>query len=321
MPDIVMHHYFGREVINELEDRTVSKIKNIELYDFATAGPDPFFFVSFFKMKKNIISREFGNYMHRHKSREFFLELIEQTKINHGLFPYLSGFVCHYYLDVVTHPYVFYYTGVYDKHDPSTCQYRGLHTRLERAMDSYVIKSYYSSPPEKFKIHKVILKQKGLDKHLKYGLDILYKNVYDHDNAYEHICKSIKDQRKFYKFIYDPRGFKNILLSKLDNGQSSLDLSFLSYYGKSIEDIDIFNLEHRQWLNPVDKNIISEKTFFELFTEAKQSAITTINALYAHIFDGENNNVGTHFKNSSYLTGINCDLDNEMINFQNIFKI
>jgi len=321
MPDIVMHHYFGREVINELEDKTVEKIKNLNLYDFATAGPDPFFFVSFFNKKKNIASREFGNYIHRHKSRAFFLELIEQTKANHGLFPYLCGFVCHYYLDVATHPYIFYYTGVYNHDDQNSFQFRGLHTKLERAMDSYVIKSFYSSPPEKFKIHQEILKQKGLDKHLKYGLDKVYKNVYDHDNAYEHIKRSIKDQRKFYKFIYDPRGFKNKLLSKIDNGKSSLDLSVLSYYGKTIDDVDIFNLEHRQWLNPVDESIVSNKSFFELFIEAKQRAIATINALYAHIFDGKNNNVGNYFNNSSYITGINCEIEKEMVNFQNIFKI
>lgn len=320
MPDIVMHHYFGRNVYASLDQQIVTKINNQSLYDFATAGPDPFFFVAFANKKKNIVSREFGNYMHNNNTKGFFIKLIELTKHNHDLFSYLCGFVCHYYLDVYAHPYVFYYTGKFHEDNPDTYEYRGLHTKLERAMDSYIINKYYGNP-NKFKIHKKILTLKKLDESFRNDFDSLFMDVYDHENGYQHVNQSIKAQRKFYKFIYDPWGFMNWLLSKLDNGKSSLDLRVLSYYKKYVDDVDIFNEEHSQWLNPVDATITSSKSFFDLFRDAKVEAIDTITALYENIFNNVDNNIESYFKNLSYITGLNCENKKEMINFQNIFKI
>ena len=319
MPDVVMHHYFGREVLSELNEKINAKLEDYRLYDFATAGPDPFFFVAFTNAKKNKNSREFGNYMHRHKTKAFFMKLVELTKKNNDLFPYLCGFVCHYFLDVASHPYIFYYTGVYNPDNPKTYEYRGLHTLLERAMDAYVIRNYYGSIPHKFKIHKHILTLKSINKKDKQSFDELFLSVYNHKNGYEHVNKSVKSQRKFYRFIYDPMGIKNKLLSKLDNGKSSLSLGVLSYYHKEVNDVDIFNIQHSYWTNPVDVNIVSRKSFMELFDEAKLQCINTINALYENIFAGFNNNIEGYFKNLSYITGLDCEHSGEMVNFQNIF--
>lgn len=321
MPDIVMHHYFGREVLSELDENITENLKDYSLYDFATAGPDPFFFVSFTKGEQNKQSREFGNYMHRNYSKQFFLKLIELTKKNKDLFPYLSGFVCHYYLDVYTHPYVFYYTGVYKPEDERTHEYRGLHTKLERAMDSYIIKTYYGSKPHKFKIHKNILNLKQLDIKLKDSFDELFYEVYNHLDGYLHVNKSIRDQKKFYKLIYDPFGIMNFLLKTFDNGKSSLDLSVLSYYKKEQPNVDIFNQSHNKWINPIDSDITSNKSFHELFDEAKTESVNTIKALYENIYNGEDNNIEGYFKNLSYITGLDCKDDRELVNSENIFKL
>ena len=320
MPDLVMHHYFGKKVFEKLDEEVREKIDNVNLYDFATAGPDPFFFVKFLKGKENKKSLEFGNYMHNNKTRDFFIELNKVSNSEPKMFSYLAGFICHYALDVKAHPYVFHKTGLFKKDDPSSLKYRGLHTKLERAMDSYIIKEGYKKNPNKFKISQEVLTLKKLDKSLKNGFDTVYKNVFNTDDGFNHVNSSVIYQRKFYKFVYDPHGIKQKLLTKLDNGTSGLDLKVLSYYNKSITDIDIFNLGHKEWINPIDNTVVSTESFFDLFNSALEMAISLIKASYNYIFKKEKIDLNNYFLNLSYLHGLDCEIKNEMKYFNNIFS-
>lgn len=322
MPDLVMHHHLGRVVYSALPEEIKKAIQNVDLYDFATAGPDPFFFYHFFNRKLQKESKDFGDLMHRHHTKDFFVKMIEISKVDYNMFNYLCGFVTHYYLDSLAHPYVFYKTGVYKPEDPSTLVYRGLHTKLERAMDSHIIQVYYDSNPNSFKIYKKILGLKKLPKSSKESFDRLYSNVYGINDGFKYVNQTVKWQRRFYKVIYDPFGLKNKLLTKKDDGTSPLDLSVLSYYNKSIkeEGIDIFNFKHKEWSNPVDKEMVKTQSFFELFDEAKDLSVECINDLYRHIFLNESFDVDKYFKDLSYITGVPCSYDLEMKYFDNIFK-
>lgn len=321
MPDIVTHHHFGRVVYSGLDNEVKKVLENLDLYDFATAGPDPFFFVHFLKAKVQKESQEFGNLMHRSKTKEFFLRLIDLSKVDYNMFNYLCGFVTHYYLDSYTHPYIFHKSGLYDENNPETLVYRGLHTKLERAIDSYVISNYYDSKPHKFKIYKKILKLKKINKNSKESLNRLYQIVYHKNDGYKIVNNSIKWQRRFYHFIYDPFGWKLKFLTKKDNGVSQLDLKSLSYYGKEIDtkECDIFNIKKKEWCNPIDKETIYTDSFFDLFDKAKKKAVSCINDLYRLIYLNETFDFDYYFKDLSYITGVPCSYDLEMKYFSNIF--
>lgn len=322
MPDVVMHHHFGKVVYSALEENVKNAITNTNLYDFATAGPDPFFFCNFINSKLQKESFAFGEYMHRHKSKEFFLKLIELSKVDYNMFNYLCGFVTHYYLDSYTHPYIFYCTGVYNPDELDTLCYRGLHMKLERAMDCFVIENYYDANPNTFNIASKILKLRKINKSSKESFDRLYESVFNKANGYKMVNNSIKWQRRFYRFIYDPFGIILKILTKKDDGKSSLDLSKLSYYDKKIpsSQVDIFNYKRKSWCNPIDKEITSTYSFFDLFDLAKDQAVNCINDLYRTIFLNESFDVDAYFKDLSYITGVPCSYDLDMKYFNNIFE-
>lgn len=319
MPDLVTHYYFGREVINNLHKGIQTKIK-LDIYDFASAGPDPFFFISFLNRKKNQEALDFGGIMHRSRTKTFFEKMIKITKDDNKMFSYLCGFITHYYLDTYAHPYIFHFTGEYKKDNKDTLVYRGLHTKLERAIDSYYIKKHYHPKPYKFKIHKEVLKLKKLDHRFKESFDKLYLDVYNHNYGFDYVNKSIKDQKRFYKFIYDRFGIKNKLFALLDNGKAGIDFKVLSYYGKEINSLDIFNEKHNMWFNPVDNTITSKDSFFDLFRNAKIKCEVAINAVFDYIFNDKNFNIDKYFANQSYITGLDCKDTRPLKYFNNIFK-
>ena len=114
MPNIVMHHHFGKVVYSALSDEVKKSIGYIDLYDFATTGPDSFEKIHFFNNKNNNDHKLFSEQMHTKKSKDFFMKMIEMARVDYHMFSYLCGFVTHYFLDVFTNPFINYHTGIYD---------------------------------------------------------------------------------------------------------------------------------------------------------------------------------------------------------------
>lgn len=323
MPDLVTHYCFGKKVYENLNNNIKNHISSYDLYAFTTAGPDPFFFYKFLNGEENKKIREFGNYMHRNKTREFFINTIKRNRISTNkdlLFSYLAGFITHYALDSNAHPFIFHKTGEY-LYNEETLKYRGLHTKLERAIDSYYIRKNFNCIPWKFKISKQVLTLKKLPLELKDDLNDIYLNTYDFPNIFKVMDVSLKSQIKFYNFIYDPTGFKNWLFSKIDNGKGGIDFSKLSYYKKELPGVDIFNEQHHLWTNPVDETITTNVSFFEIFETAVQMANELINISYQYIYENQEVDLDYYFKNLSYLTGVDTSLPykDDMKYFNNIF--
>lgn len=322
MPNIVMHHHFGKVVYSALSDDIKKAIDDVNLYDFATSGPNSFEKIQFLNKKAKKDDLAFSEYMHTHKSREFFLKMIEMARVDYHMFSYLCGFVTHYFLDAYTNPFITYLSGIYNPNDESTVEYRGLNQRLKIAYDCYVIENYYDTKANAFNISNKILKLKKVNKGFKESLDRLYSSIYGKNDGYKYVNSAVKWQKLYYGLTFDRFGLLNKILSKKDDGKSLVDMKYISYHNKKIDvtKLDIFNLKHNIWNNPVDKDIQSNESFFDLFDKAKKIAVECINDLYKYVVDAESFDFDYYFKDLSYYTGFPCAYNLEMKFFDNIFK-
>lgn len=322
MPDLVMHYYYANELRKKLPKEVQSKIKDKNLYIFASAGPDPFFFYKFYKFKENKKVADLGHYMHENKIFEFFYKLTDITKnsveFKDLLFSYLSGFIAHHTLDSLVHPYVFYKTGLHDKNDANTDIYRGLHTKLERAMDAYIIREYYRQKPHKFDIVCEVLNLREIPQSLEDSFNELYR-IFDLEDGYSLVNDSVYWQRKFYKFINDPIGIKNFVFKIIDSKKMPVALSYLSYYKKEIDDIDILNLNKESWANPSDESIVSNLSVLELLDAAVIKGENIIKELYNYIYLNDQVDLESFLPRTSYLDGLEKEFSN-MKYFKNIFE-
>ncbi len=323
MPGLVMHHHFASVVHKSLSDEIKKSINNRALYDFASYGPDSHKFHDFLSKDKIAESLAYSEYMHTHNTKNFLVELLKLAKLNHDLFPYIAGYVCHYYLDSTSNPYIYYKSGLYDKNVNNSIKYRGLKLKLERAMDAYVIENYnYGPSTNKYRIKRKLLNLRKLPKSIMHDIDVLYMKTYDINNGYKFVNKTIRNQRLVYALIYDPLGIKNKLFEKIDNGKSYVCLKYMSFYNKSLNarKLDLFNFKHERWFNPVKEEIYSIDSFFDLFEKAKKMSLKCIEAMYKYVFLDEEMQFDFFFQNISYYTSLDCEANNEMKNFNIIFK-
>jgi len=317
-----MHHQSGKVVYSALSEDIKKAIDDVKLYDFATSGPNCFEKIQFLNNKHNKDNQAFSDFMHTHKSKEFFLKMIEMARVDYHMFSYLCGFLTHYYLDAYTNPFITHLSGVYNVNDESTIDYRGLNQKLKIAYDCYVIENYYDSKANAFNIHNKILKLRKVNPEFKESLDRLYSSIYGKNDGYKYVNSAVRWQRIYYGLTFDRFGLLNKILTKKDDGKSQTDLRYISYHNKKIDvtKLDIFNLKHNTWYNPVDNDIQSNESFFDLFDKAKKITVECINDLYKYVVDGESFDFDYYFKDLSYYTGFPCAYNLEMKYFDNFLK-
>ena len=318
MPSSMTHTYFGIDVYNKLNKTSKNKIKdNIEYFKLFAQGSDPFMFYHFFIGKKAKKISNIQYMLHTTKTREFFISTINyihnnNLKDNSIIMSYLYGYICHYYLDLYTHPLIYYKSGVFKKDNKNTYKYNGLHQEIEYAIDLYFIKNRESINSNKFKIHKEIFNVSSFTPELKNIIKYTIEDIYKVNNASDIYLKSIWYMKKFYRLAnYDPTGIKLKIYSLIDRITPSnvIKLKELSFYNTYKDINNWLNLDNNIWYFPWDKNKSSTSSFIDLYNIAMDNSIKTIEEI-THMLDNnkvDNKRLECLFNNLSYATGLNCN--------------
>ena len=108
MPAFYAHYRFGARAIKELKPNIQKIIEDHrELFDIGTQGPDIFFY--YHPLKKNEVAA-YGGKLHDQKVNEFFKrcrrEYAKYPDEKEAMIAYLLGFLAHYTLDMLGHPYI-----------------------------------------------------------------------------------------------------------------------------------------------------------------------------------------------------------------------
>lgn len=308
MPDIVTHYHFARRAREALAPE-IRELLDGPILSYAALGPDPWYSLGFYGGKKKALTAR-GGQMQTQRTGAFLLALAEearQAEDKAHLFSYLAGFLCHYCLDKTAHPYILCKTGDYDETRPETLPYRGAHTRLERAIDSHIIRSQYHKTPWRFPIVRRVLALKKLPEDMRQSLNRAHESVYGWPDVFDDLNRCLRDQKIFYWLMQDPFGIMAKLTPLVDNGKSHQDYRTLPYYRKDIDPAlcDYLNEKKAPWPHPCDESLVSQASFPELFEKALAEVVSLISLSFRYI-RGEDVPLPQALGNASYETGFDC---------------
>ena len=165
MPALYAHLRFGEEVAKTLPTAYTSLIERFpEAFALGTQGPDILFYHK--PMKKNQI-RSHGTFLHTLSGNEFFLaqgeKLVHSEDIlteNGAFAAYLCGFLCHFTLDVLCHPYI----------NEHSCEAVS-HGKIESEFDKYILR-WDNMPIRGYNTATPILNQNGTKEAVAKTLDV-----------------------------------------------------------------------------------------------------------------------------------------------------
>ncbi len=269
MPNLLTHNYFALDVLKKSSVIRKS-IKGAEhTYEIFSASFDPFFVYESFPWREKI-----GYYLHNNHTDDFFLNFIQIIKDDNLkkdpiILAALYGHLTHYVLDSACHPYIIYKSGRYNKKDPETYKYLGVHTKMEVEIDAYLYETREGKKFSNYKMHELISYHK-LNKKLVKVLDQVYLKTFlikdggvKYQKALNVLYFGLKHVTK------DKRGLKKSFYKKIDKlvPKKSIKYEYFSYHVDEIDE-KIFNNDHKIWYYPSDKKISSHESFQEIYDRA-----------------------------------------------------
>ena len=321
MPSTITHAYFAMDVYERMPiKRREFLLEYKDRLKLSAQGMDPLFFYNIVNLKKGKQMRLFGHYFHQHHSFLFFETLINYIKYNGyrnhpDVMAFLYGQLCHYELDSTCHPYIIYFTGNYDKSDPTTLKYNHVHGEWESLIDNYFIQERNQILPWKFDTISFCFHLPPLSKELKEVIDFTYKEVFGIQGMSTYYEKALQHMRTFYRiFRQDFYGIKKVGYQIVDfvSPKKLLRKSVLSYHFKVQNKEKLLNLNHEKWYHPSNKRKTSTESFLDLYLKALFETVSVLREVDRYLYTNKKVNLKKVIKNKSYVTGFDCDRPYEL---------
>jgi hypothetical protein len=299
MPDAVTHCFLANAAKDNCEFSYLQT--HFDLMQIGAQGPDPFFYYHFLPWMPDNGSNKLASRLHTESTKPF-LELLISLADDDESKAWVCGFLTHFSLDTVAHPYVFYRTGLYNK---ETQEYRGYHLMLERAIDNIYIeqRGYY---PNIYNIKLRHFSRKDIPQRIVEILNQAGAALYQEPKMGDMYRQGYKDFRNAFRWLnFDPIGFKKIVFKLLDRvTKGEILYSALSAYNYVNAGIDYLNLQREPWHHP-STNEPFNFTFDELFAQAAVKA-TALIRLADNYFNSKDAALFSGISNQSYDTGLPC---------------
>lgn len=283
MPGFTAHYIFGVQMFHQLSDTSIKRMlkQNLGPYRFGLQGPDLFFYNPFHILFSE--DRNIGKLMHETKVSQFFrnyLTLAEKLRNpadRATALSYFYGFVCHYTLDTIVHPYVYDRSHYVPNDSKRAKESFSMHTYIEGLMDTILLEEHLGKKPSKFRQTRTLTLSKR-EYHLLSALMVKAVNrTYFNGAEEEHIYQTHRFSLLFSIlsikigtwFLHDKVGLKKRLTHLFEKHLMKevvvSHLIGLDYYDDSI---DANNQLKIKWKNPWDTTKTSTQSVPELMEEA-----------------------------------------------------
>lgn len=291
MPNIITHTIFAQEVAQKEKDRDIAALmeRGEHLYVIGANGPDFLFFshAKPWEAYKSHKLNHLGSAMHAEGINAFYAEAVRcvhrqtHTDVRKDMCAYLFGHLCHWALDMVTHPYIFYRTG--DCKGKSA----GYHHRMESTIDAIMLRRMRDEDITQWRSYELCTFDEDMLKAIARIYVPCAKAVYGVDVKVHELRETLESWHDVQKLLYDPSGRRYRLLQ----GAEKLIGAKWRISGNVVPACadpryDVMNDERRFWVHPCDDQIVSNATFMDLFTEAQDVAVQVIEAAWRCIDEG-----------------------------------
>lgn len=313
MPDIWTHILCGTKTIEiiENEELYLEIMNRVNIFKFGTQGPDIFYYYRFWKGINGSGGKMLGRLMHTNRTGEFLINCLKYLKCLSNsnayleLLTYIMGFISHYSLDSIAHPYIYYYALSQSNDNDTTYLVNSYHKKLE-----IIIDTIYQS-------ENLDLSSGGIPPYKAIDLGICVPNIiadclvseiehiYNFSIKKRIINDAYRDMKVGLKLLYDPTNIKLKMVKLLEKLLKTPGRYSCAIYPIHVDNnFDYMNNIHNEWKPLYNNQEVFSDSFNDLFNravlESRNKIRASIDFLDGKISEFE---LTSFFPNISYLTG------------------
>lgn len=314
MPDIWTHILCGNKSIAAIKNEElypeIMKRKNI--FKLGTQGPDIFYYYKFWLGMNQKGEKLLGRLMHTSSTGEFLINCLKHLKTLSDrdsyfeILAYVMGFISHYSLDSIAHPYIYFYA--FSEGDKKGLNYmtNSWHKKLEVIIDNIYLSRNHELNFGVVQPFEAIDVGFCIPGSINDCLIAQIKKIYNYEIKSSIINNAYRDMKLGLRILYDPVNIKIRAINFVEKVLKTPDKYSCAFYPITVDkDIDYMNTSHREWNNPYKKQESRRESFNDLLNravlESRRKILASVDFLNDEINEYE---LKYFFPNISYLTGM-----------------
>lgn len=295
MPAFVAHYLLGRQVLDAL--RTDTRLEHLEEQSFllGAQGPDPLLFHRLIPLyMPGRSARGVSSGLHRASPNRIFstmADYLRERPEDRAAFSYACGFLTHYALDSLAHPYIYYTQAAIKR--KRRIPYIGfiVHNRIEANIDAGMINRVLGEPDARtFNVPELLRIPQGTKLEIGQMMAHVSRRVLGVKWGAEAYAQSVDDMRAVQQILYDPSGKKR-------KWMYLLQVPFYWIAGPFATSLmrcptpeklwDFLNDSGAQWHYPADHTYTSRDSFETIFDRAGELSVRLITDFKALVDTGD----------------------------------
>ena len=271
MPACITHYHFAKSVLEALP---AQKDLNLPAFLWGAQGPDFLFCHRYLPVMRGESIQAYAGRLHGENpvktlgaARDFCKEHEDPAYRS-----YVFGLFCHYALDSVAHPYINYLAAQMQAERPVET-ITTMHGEVEGALDAITLRRETGKLPSEFPLRLCFPKNEPVQRRIAKLYRYMILQVFGEEVAEDALYQAAKDATLIFTLMTDRTGLKKRLFDMIERGKKHTISSHIVPITED-EEIDYANVREGTWT--ADDGTESEKSFFALWDDAKELAVSLI---------------------------------------------
>ncbi len=267
MPAAITHFFQAQKVLEQLKKQSEFASLNQDAFLWGAQGPDFLYCHRYLPWQRGDSLIEYATKLHIERPsktlgamRDFYNERSHSELV----LSYIYGFLCHYCLDRVGHPFVNYGTQVLLEQQPNQNE-EILHNEIESALDVILLRYEKGALPVDFNLKWTVPKNAEVQSEIAdLYADVLHQ-LFGLSNGRAALLQSTEDCRLLFGLLNDRTTIKKSIIERFEkrNGKHSISCHIRGI--SEGDEYDYANILNADWQWPMDSERSSNESFLTLY--------------------------------------------------------
>lgn len=279
MPAAITHFLQAEKVMDELEKQGTKYSVDRDAFLWGAQGPDFLYCHRYLPWQRGISLKQYAKKLHREKPSSLFdamREYVAAGNQNKIVESYLYGFLCHYSLDRIGHPYIQYHTKVLLEKDAEQNE-AFLHNQIESVLDTIMLRYEMGRLPMEFNLKWTVPKNREVQSKIADLYAFVLNRLYGLKDSGAALFQATEDCRRIFGLLNDRTTIKKALAERFEKRRKLHDgLSCRFRPVSEADEYDYANVLLSDWCWPLDSHAVRNEDFFSLYDQSIQESLKLI---------------------------------------------
>jgi len=277
MPAAITHFLHAQRVLNLFQKQGTKLELNKDAFLWGAQGPDFLYCHRYFPWQRGASLKEYAEKLHLEKPSKTlalmrkYLGLQPQAA---ATLSYVYGFLCHYSLDRLSHPFIQY--GAQALHEQNPEQDEDiLHNQIESALDVIMLRYERSTLPTEFNLKQTVPKNGEVQSAIADLYAFLLCGLFGTADAGIPLLQATNDCRMVFGLLNDRTTMKKAIAEHVEKGRKRT----ISCHFRGISEggeYDYANILHADWCWPAHSTVYRKESFFDLYEKSVKDSMNLI---------------------------------------------